>query len=67
MDLITAGFATLSTAVGQVAYAFAPALAGVIHDAADGYGVVLALCAGLQLLAAALVLPSRLFAGPAAR
>ena len=53
----------LSTAVGQVAYAFAPALAGVIHDGAGGYGVVLGLCAGLQLLAAWLVLPSRLFGG----
>ena len=46
----------LSTAVGQMAYAFAPALAGLVHDLAGGYGPVLALCAGLQVLAAASVL-----------
>jgi cyanate permease len=46
----------LSTAVGQVAYAFAPALAGLVHDLAGGYAPVLALCAGLQLAAACLVL-----------
>jgi MFS family permease len=46
----------LSTAVGQVAYAFAPALAGLVHDLAGGYAPVLALCAGLQLVAACLVL-----------
>ena len=57
----------LSTAVGQVAYAFAPALAGLIHDAAGGYTQVLALCAALQILAACLVLPSRLFAPPTIR
>ncbi len=46
----------LSTAVGQVAYAFAPALAGLVHDLAGGYAPVLALCAGLQVAAAGLVL-----------
>lgn len=55
----------LSTAVGQVAYAFAPGIAGVIHDVAGGYGVVLGLCAGLQVVAAGLVLPSRMFGGRA--
>ncbi len=46
----------LSTAVGQVAYAFAPALAGLVHDLAGGYAPVLALCAALQAAAALLVL-----------
>lgn len=49
-----------STAVGQVAYAFAPVLAGLAHDLAGGYGPVLAGCVALQLLAAAtILLPSR--------
>jgi MFS family permease len=47
----------LSTAIGQVAYAFAPALAGVVHDLASGYTPVLLICAALQLLAAVAVLP----------
>nr|WP_283949556.1 MFS transporter [Limobrevibacterium gyesilva] len=49
----------LSTAVGQVAYAFAPSLAGVVHDAAGGYGPALLLCVALQVAASVLVLPRR--------
>jgi MFS family permease len=45
----------LSTAIGQFAYAFAPALLGVIHDAAGGYGPTLALCVAFQLAAAVIV------------
>ncbi len=51
----------LSTAVGQVAYAFAPALAGLVHDIAGGYAPVMLLCALLQVVAAAIVLPNALF------
>ncbi len=46
----------LSTAIGQVAYAFAPSLLGVVHDAAGGYGPALALVAVIQILASVLVL-----------
>jgi MFS family permease len=49
--------AGLSTAVGQLAYSFAPALAGLVHNIAGGYGPVLGLCALLQLAAAVAVLP----------
>ena len=47
------------TAVGQVAYAFAPAIAGLVHDVAGGYTPVLVLCAALQLAAAVSVLSRR--------
>ncbi len=50
----------LSTAIGQFAYAFAPGLAGLVHDLAGGYGPVLALCMALQLGAVALVLRGQL-------
>jgi len=48
-----------TTAVGQVAYAFAPAIAGLVHDVAGGYTPVLVLCAALQLAAAVSVLSRR--------
>lgn len=46
----------LSTAVGQLTYAFAPAVLGVIRDVAGGYGPALILCMALELIAAAAVL-----------
>ncbi len=46
----------LSTAVGQLTYAFAPAVLGVIRDVAGGYGPALLLCMALELIAAASVL-----------
>jgi predicted MFS family arabinose efflux permease len=45
----------LSTAVGQFAFALSPALLGLIHDGAESYTPVLAVCVGLQLAAALLV------------
>jgi MFS family permease len=47
----------LCTAVGQVAYAFAPALLGIVHDMAGGYGPALGLCAALEVAAAIMILP----------
>jgi MFS family permease len=49
----------LATAVGQVAYAFAPALLGIVHDLAGGYGPALGLCAGLEIAAAVMILRRR--------
>jgi predicted MFS family arabinose efflux permease len=49
----------LSTAVGQFAYAFAPAALGIIHDVVGGYGPALGLCAALDGLAALIVLRGR--------
>lgn len=49
----------LATAVGQVAYAFAPALLGLVHDAAGGYGPALGLCAILEVAAAVMILPKK--------
>jgi predicted MFS family arabinose efflux permease len=46
----------LSTAIGQVAYAFGPAILGVLHDAAGGYGPALGLCVLLDFVAAVIVL-----------
>lgn len=45
----------LSTAVGQFAFAFAPALFGVIRSATGGYPAVLASCIAMQVLAASVV------------
>jgi predicted MFS family arabinose efflux permease len=45
----------LSTAVGQLTYAFAPALIGALHDAFDGYGPALMLCMALELIAALMI------------
>jgi predicted MFS family arabinose efflux permease len=49
----------LSTAVGQFAYAFAPAVLGFIHDTAHGYGPALGLCAALDGTAALIILRGR--------
>ena len=46
----------LANAIAQFAFAFSPALLGVVHDLAGGYGPALALCILCQLLAAAIVL-----------
>ncbi|HZS84063.1 MAG TPA: MFS transporter [Stellaceae bacterium] len=44
----------LATAMGQVTYAFGPAL--LVRDGTGGYGAALLLCAALESIAAALVL-----------
>ena len=49
----------LSTAIGQFTYACGPGLLGVIRDMAGGYTAALALCALLDLAAAAIVLLHR--------
>lgn len=46
----------LSTAIGQVTYAFGPALVGLAHDATGGYGAALGLCIALELIAATAIL-----------
>ena len=46
----------LSTAIGQVTYAFGPALLGVIRDAVGSYGAALGLCMTLEVVAALAVL-----------
>ena len=46
----------LSTAVVQILYAFGPGLLGILRDAFGGYGVPLAVCMVLNLLASALIL-----------
>jgi len=46
----------LANAIAQFAFAFAPALLGIVHDLAGGYAPALALCIALQLAAAAVVL-----------
>lgn len=46
----------LSTAVVQILYAFGPGLLGVLRDGYGSYGVPLAVCMALNLLASGLVL-----------
>jgi cyanate permease len=46
----------LANAIAQFTFAFAPALLGIVHDAAGGYAPALALCIALQLAAALIVL-----------
>ena len=46
----------LSTAIGQVTYAFGPALVGLVHDATGGYGASLGVCVGLELAGATAIL-----------
>ena len=46
----------LSTAIGQVTYAFGPALVGLVHDATGGYGGSLGVCVGLELAGATAIL-----------
>lgn len=49
----------LSGAIGQFTFAFCPGVFGLLHDVAGGYGGVLLVCIGLQVLAAGLVLCHR--------
>jgi predicted MFS family arabinose efflux permease len=46
----------LSTAIGQIAYSISPALLGLVRDLSGGYRPALAVCIGLQILAALLIL-----------
>jgi predicted MFS family arabinose efflux permease len=52
----------LSTAVVQIVYAFGPGLLGVLRDASGDYGVPLALCMALNVIASGVILmrPRRL-------
>ncbi len=45
----------LSTAVGQIVYAFSPALLGVAHDLSGGYAVPLAICIILLIVAGIII------------
>jgi MFS family permease len=45
----------LSTAIGQLAYAFSPALLGLVRDLTGSYRATLAVCVALQMAAALLV------------
>jgi MFS family permease len=47
---------SLSTGISQFTFAFGPGLLGVVRDATGGYAAALALCVGLNLIAAAIVL-----------
>lgn len=49
----------LSTAIGQLVYAFGPGAVGWLRDRSGGYGVPLLLCAAIDLGAAATVLIGR--------
>ena len=57
----------LSTAIGQVAWSFAPALVGAVRDITGNYGAALAVCMVLQLTAALFVLRHPRGAQPACR
>jgi cyanate permease len=46
----------LSTAITQFTYAFGPGLLGLVRDVSGGYTACLLLCAGLNLLAALIVI-----------
>lgn len=52
----------LTTAFNQFVYAFGPVTLGLLHDATGGYGVALAACSALELMAALLAIAGR---GPA--
>jgi predicted MFS family arabinose efflux permease len=47
---------SLSTAIGQVTYAFGPGILGLLRDATGGYASPLAFCMGVEILAAVIVL-----------
>jgi cyanate permease len=55
----------LSTAVSGIACSFGPALVGLVRSLSGGYGAALAVCIGLQLTAAAVVLWGRETMSPA--
>ena len=54
-----AGLVSVVTATNQVAFAFAPALVGILRDATGSYGPSLALCASADLVAATVVILGR--------
>ena len=54
-----AGVVSLVTATNQVTFAFAPTLMGVLRDATGDYTAALALCLGLDLVAAVVVIAGR--------
>ena len=54
-----AGLVSVVTATNQVAFAFAPALVGILRDATGSYGPSLALCAAADLIAATVVILGR--------
>ena len=66
-----AAIVALSTAVIQILYAFGPGLLGILRDAYGGYGVPLAVCMALNLIASAIILvrprPGAAADGPAYR
>jgi cyanate permease len=47
---------SLLTAISQVTYSFGPGIVGLLRDLSGGYAVPFAMCVGLQLVAAALVM-----------
>ena len=46
----------LSTAIGQFTYAFGPGLLGLVRDLTGSYTAALALCMGLEIVAAGMIL-----------
>jgi cyanate permease len=54
-----AGLVSVVTATNQVAFAFAPALVGILRDVTGSYGVSLMVCATADVLAAAVVTAGR--------
>ena len=54
-----ASVVSLITATNQVAFAFTPALMGILRDATGSYGAALALCLGLDAMAAGVVMMGR--------
>ena len=50
-----AAIVSVITATNQLAFAFAPALVGILRDATGSYGVSLAVCAAADLVAAGVV------------
>jgi MFS family permease len=60
-----AGIVSVVTATNQLAFAFAPAVIGILRDATGSYGVSLAVCAAADLVAAGVVAFGRPRASPA--
>ena len=60
-----AAIVSVITATNQLAFAFAPALVGILRDATGSYGVSLAVCAAADLVAAGVVALGRPRPAPA--
>jgi len=60
-----AAIVSVVTATNQLAFAFAPALVGILRDATGSYGVSLAVCAAADLVAAGVVALGRPRPAPA--